>query len=141
MSSNKLDDTRHIASKSWTQSKATNNSMANNSGTVDMQKSNNTQNDVNKMPQVVQKGGDDFWMPAVNTKHKHSNVMTENNKNPIKIMQNQMETSPMDNGQQPTTTSSSVVASSSTQQCQDGTQLLKSLLGLSANQAQVMAVS
>lgn len=62
--------------------------------------SSNVNDDV-KMPQIVQKGGSDFWMPAVNTKLKYANQ-------------------------------SVTAAATAPQECQEGTQALKSLLGLAA---------
>lgn len=119
--SNQYDDTTHIASQSWRQSNA-----ANTSSSVMAVPNTNKDNEV-KMPQVIQKGGKDFWMPAVSAKQKHTNaLMDDSNTTNIRP-------------QQPSkTTSTESSPSSPSQQYQDSTQLLKSLLGLSANQAQVM---
>lgn len=94
-----------------------------------------------KMPQIIQKGGNDFWMPAVNTKIKHSDngVITTNTitsmreesmheaqKNSMKILQN-----PIHINQK---TTDSAASATGVQEFQDGTHALKSLLGLAAVQ-------
>lgn len=120
--SNQLEDNKNALTKpTWKQQSkvTTDNSVSNDFYATSTEKTNDLKTTT---PQVIQKGGDDFWMPAVNTKPKHSN--------PIKIMQNPNQS--LQQQQQ---------HSIEPQQCNnDGTQLLKSLLGLSANQAQVMPV-
>lgn len=126
--SSQLEDHKDVSIKSWRRQSnvlTTTKSVTNDSTVTNAEA-------VKQQTQVVEKGGDDFWMPAINTKQKHSNT--------IKIMQNPNQTLQSNSSnnnnqlQHHTTTASSLEP----QQCNDGTQLLKSLLGLSANQSQVI---
>ncbi|XP_073829964.1 5'-3' exoribonuclease pacman [Musca autumnalis] len=134
-----LEESRNnslLKQKPSTNQQSVNNSNANVSNVTN-------QPDVN-IPQLMQKGSHDFWMPSANTKVKHSSNIgggvTNNNTAtffksnapkspnvPVKILQNPSIPVNYNAAAGPTTSSTAVP------QCQDdGTHALKSLLGLAA---------
>ncbi|XP_013116160.2 5'-3' exoribonuclease 1 [Stomoxys calcitrans] len=97
-----------------------------------------------KVPQIVQKGSNDFWMPSLNTKIKHSgnggmtnrttsssgvaNTATqEAQTNQLKILQNPLHLNQIND--------SVVTGTAECQEFQDGTHALKSLLGIVPSQS------
>lgn len=89
-------------------------------------------NNEDKTAQPVQQGRDDFWTPALNTKQKYTDTLKSvNNSNEGQTVLQQFN-----NQIQPTST-----MPVETHKYNESTQILKSLLGLSINQAQAMTDS
>ncbi|KAM7349373.1 5'-3' exoribonuclease pacman isoform 1-T2 [Cochliomyia hominivorax] len=125
--SNQMEDNKSVLTKEWNQQpKVLNNTAGKEISATTLSE---RPADIKQTP-VVQKGGDNFWMPTKNTKQKHTNT--------IKIIQNpnlsQMNTPSSNQPKNPP-------PSMGPQQCNDGTQLLKSLLGLSADNQTMPNVS
>ncbi|XP_023298074.2 5'-3' exoribonuclease 1 [Lucilia cuprina] len=117
---------KNVSSKSFRQSE-----VPNTANSVNSNDSIDKKADSNQKTEVIQKGSDDFWTPAINTKQKHTNT--------IKIMQNPNQTqSTSSNNNTLSQQQQNAVAVEPQQSNNDGTQLLKSLLGLSASQTQIM---
>lgn len=119
----KIDDQNNSSTLTWRQSKPVTNLF-----TAPSLLAQDKNNDV-KAPQPIQKSVDNFWTPALNTKQKHSETFkgvesSHEDQNMLYQFNNQID--PMK------------TVPGETQQYNESTQILKSLLGLSMNQTQAM---
>ncbi|XP_075158427.1 5'-3' exoribonuclease pacman [Haematobia irritans] len=94
-------------------------------------------NDIHKIPQIVQKGSNDFWMPSANTKIKHSgnggiSTIAHHSSEVKTTGKQEDQCSPMKVHQNHIINSCREATSSDRQEYQDGTNVLKSMLGLAA---------